>query len=91
VQRDERTVAVEHAGSHWALIFLNNCLLLDVAYRSFFRHEAAWDLMALVILSGCVGLFYQTKHHAFTGGRAVAVFLTFLFAAALGFIIAMQF
>jgi hypothetical protein len=91
VGRDERTVAVERAGSHWALIFLSNCLLLDVAYRGFFRHEAAWDLMALVILSGCVGLSYQTRHHAFAGGRAAAVFLAFLFAASLAFILAMAF
>jgi hypothetical protein len=62
IERDERTVAVERAGGHWAYFFLSYCLLLDVAYRSFVRHEAAWDLLALVIVGGGVSAAYQARH-----------------------------
>jgi uncharacterized protein YejL (UPF0352 family) len=34
-------------------------LLLSVMYRSFIRHEASWDLLALVILGGAVSALYQ--------------------------------
>lgn len=50
VTRDERTVAVENVSSRWGLIFLLFALLVDVAYRGVVYNEAAWDLMALVIV-----------------------------------------
>jgi hypothetical protein len=37
-------------------------LLIDVAYRGLFRHEAAWDLMVLVIAGGAVCTVYQVSH-----------------------------
>jgi hypothetical protein len=51
VTRDERTVAVENVSSRWGFTFLLFALLVDVAYRGVVYHEAAWDLMALVIVS----------------------------------------
>ncbi len=62
VQRDERTVAVENASYHWAYLLLSFALLADVAYRGLARHEAAWDLMALVIAAGLVCTAYQAWH-----------------------------
>lgn len=91
VGRDERTVAVERAGSHRAYLFLSYCLLLDVAYRAFVRHEAAWDLMALVILGGGVSAAYQARHHTFSKGWVAAACLGALFAAALAFALALAF
>jgi hypothetical protein len=61
VQRDERTVAVEQAAGQWAFLILSYCLLLDIAYRSLVRHEAAWDLMALVIGGGALSAAYQAR------------------------------
>src|SRR5689334_9066241 len=62
VQRDERTVAVENAGYHWAYLLLTVALLADVAYRGLVRREAAWDLMALVVGGGMVCTAYLAWH-----------------------------
>ncbi|MCG3196043.1 MAG: hypothetical protein GHCLOJNM_00514 [bacterium] len=56
---DERTVAVVNAGYKWSTIFLTYALLADVMYRGLVFHEAAWDLLALVILSGGIHFVYQ--------------------------------
>jgi hypothetical protein len=61
VGRDERTVAVENAGYRWAFVLISFGLLIDVMYRGLVRHEAAWDLMALVILGGAVCTVYQAR------------------------------
>jgi len=61
VERDERTVAVENASYRWAYLLLSYALLVDVMYRSLIRHEAAWDLMALVIAGGTVCTVYQFR------------------------------
>jgi hypothetical protein len=62
VERDERTVAVENASYRWAYFLLTYALLISVMYRSLIRHEAAWDLMALVIVGGLVCTVYQARH-----------------------------
>ncbi len=59
VERDERTVAVENAGHRWGYTFLACALLIDVAYRRIVRQEAAWDLLALVLVGGAVCVMYQ--------------------------------
>ena len=61
VERDERTLAVEDASHGWAYLLLMYALLIDVAYRAFFRNEAAWDLMALVIGGGVLCTVYQAR------------------------------
>jgi hypothetical protein len=63
VQRDERTVAVENASYRWAYLLLTYALLVDVMYRSFARHEAPWDLLALVIVGGAVCAVYQARQN----------------------------
>ena len=62
--RDERTVAVENASYRWSYVFFTYALLTDVIYRSLFRHEAAWDLLALVIMGGAVCTAYQARQKA---------------------------
>ena len=61
VERDERTVAVENASYRWAYILLSFALLIDVAYRGMVRHEAAWDLLGLVLVGGAVCTVYQVR------------------------------
>ncbi len=61
VERDERTVAVENASYKWAYAFITFALLIDVACRAAIRHEAAWDLMVLVIVGGAVCTMYQYR------------------------------
>ena len=75
VDRDERTTAVENTAYRWAFGFLIFALLIDVAARSFFRNEAPWDLLFLVIAGGGVVGLYQAREHALPGhwGRRVVV------------------
>jgi hypothetical protein len=75
VLRDERTVAVENASCRWSCIFLTYSLLIDVAYRGFFREEAAWDLLAMVIVSGGVSMMYQARQKALPEGWAMKALL----------------
>ena len=70
VQHDERTVAVENSGYKWAYTLLSFALLMDVAYRGVVRQEAAWDLMAFVIVGGAVCLFYQVRRKTLAQGWA---------------------
>ena len=52
VPRDEREAGVDLAADRLALIVVSYGLLLVVAYRAFVLREEAWDLMALLIVSG---------------------------------------
>ncbi len=66
VDRDERTVAVENAGYRWAYLFLYFALLIDVAYRAVFRHEAVGDLLALLIVGGTACMIHQIRQKVWT-------------------------
>jgi hypothetical protein len=66
VDRDERTIAVENASYRWAYLFLSFGLLAAVGYRSFAAGEAAWDLLALVVLGGGVAAAYQWSYAVLT-------------------------
>jgi hypothetical protein len=70
VDRDERTLSVENAAYRWAFGFLTFALLIDVAVRSFFRNEAPWDLLFLVIAGGFFVSFYQAHARALPGSWA---------------------
>jgi hypothetical protein len=72
IMRDERTVATENASYRWAYLVLSFGLLVSTAYRSFVRHESAWDLIALVILGGAVATFYQGRGRVLSQRWAVA-------------------
>ena len=66
LERDERTVAVENTSYKWAYTLLTFALLIDVGYRAAVRHEAAWDLMALVIVGGIFCTIYQARQKIWT-------------------------
>ena len=78
VQRDERTVAVENASYKWACIFFGFALLIDVMYRGAVRDEAAWDLMALVIIGSGIATMYQIRKKTLMLSRRFAIEALFL-------------
>lgn len=83
VLRDERTIAVEHAGFRLAYLFLSYGLLAAVAYRSFVRHEQPWDLLALVVAGGVVSAGYQAANRTLGRRWAMITAVTFIAAALL--------
>ncbi len=88
VGHDERTVAVENAGHRWAYTFVSFALLIDVVCRGVFRHEAAWDLLALVFVGGAVITIHQIHQKVWTRGHTRAVVLTGLLGAVIAAIVA---
>lgn len=89
VQRDERTVAVENASYRWAYGLLTYALLVDVMWRSWFRNEAAWDLMALIIVAGIGTSVYQARQRILTRGWVMKVVLVCCVAAVIAALVAM--
>lgn len=83
VERDERTTTVENAGYRWSYLVLSFGLLVIVAFRSFARGEASWDLLALVIVSGAVNTIYQAMHHVLYRRWAVVSLAVMIVAALL--------
>jgi uncharacterized membrane protein YsdA (DUF1294 family) len=45
-----------------ALNFINFALLLDIVYRAVVRKEAAWDLFALLGVSGAISALHLARH-----------------------------
>lgn len=88
VHRDERTMAVENASYRWAFHVFSYGLLVLVMYRGLVRNEAAWDLMALVIIGGTVASLYQWAHDVLTKRTARMVAVTMAVAAAVAAAIA---
>jgi hypothetical protein len=88
VERDERTVAVENASYRWAYLVLTYALLVDVMYRGLFRHEAAWDLMALVIVGGAICTVYQARQKTLVHGWVMKAVLGAVVAAVIAAVLA---
>jgi hypothetical protein len=89
VQRDERTIAVENASYRWAYGLLTYALLVDVMYRGLFRHEGAWDLMALVIVCGIACSVYQARQKVLAHGWVMKAVLVGCVAAVIASIVTM--
>jgi hypothetical protein len=88
VERDERTVAVENASYRWAYGVLTFALLVDVMYRAGFRHEAAWDLMALVVVGGVICTVYQARQKTLGNRWVMKAVLGAVITAVIAFIAA---
>ena len=87
VQRDERTVAVANVGYRYAYAFVTFALLADAAWRAVMRQEAAWDLMALVIVGGAICAAYQARQKALPRGWVGAAVLIAAVGAVVGILV----
>jgi hypothetical protein len=88
VERDERTTAIENAGFRWSYLILSFGLLVIVAFRSFARGQASWDLLALVVLGGVVNAGYQGMHRVLYKRWVVLSAVTLITAALLAAVMA---
>jgi len=83
--RDERERAIDHAADRLAYLVLSFGLLAVVAWRSLARGEAAWDLLALVVLGGAVGTAYRATRgvagRRWLGAAAASVVVGLVVAA----------
>jgi len=89
VERDERTLAVENASYRWAYFVLSFALLMDVIYRTWVRQEAAWDLMALVILVGFFCTIYQARQKILGHGWVTKAVLAACVAGVIAAVVAL--
>jgi hypothetical protein len=87
VHRDERTLQVENASYRWAFHVFAYGLLLIVIYRSYVAKEAAWDLLALVIVGGTVASAYQWTHDILTRRSAATAVVGAVLAALLAMVL----
>lgn len=76
IARDERELSVDMAADRLAALVLSFGILVIVAWRAFADHEASWELLGLLILSGLVGAGYRF------GKRASSVRLVSVMALA---------
>jgi hypothetical protein len=78
-------------GNTWALNFILFALLVDIMVRSLVLNEAAWDLFALIGISGIVSVAYAARHNVLVFNRkSIAVLaLTAVIAAIVSAILAM--
>jgi hypothetical protein len=86
--RDEREAAIDRAGDRLAYLVISYGLLLVVAWRSFVDGRPAFELLALVVLSGAVGAAYRARHRAFTRDSAIVLGVTVLGALVVAALIA---
>jgi hypothetical protein len=56
-------------------------------FRSFLYRESAWELMALVVLTGGVATAYQASHHVLSNRWAMASVLATAVAILVGALI----
>ena len=88
VERDERTLAVENASYRWAYLLLTYALLVDVMFRSLVRHEASWDLLALVVGGGIVCTVYQARQRILGHGWVLKAVLVACLAGVIAAVVA---
>lgn len=66
VEKDERTIAVEHASYSMGYKIAMYALLIDTMVRSLIYKEASWDLLGIVILCGLATTVYQLNFKILT-------------------------
>ncbi|GAP16034.1 hypothetical protein LARV_03830 [Longilinea arvoryzae] len=62
ILRDERFYAVENASYKIGFTIFTFGLFAVILYRSIFRHEANWDLFALIVIASGAATIYQGVH-----------------------------
>jgi len=88
VERDERTEAVVGVSCRWAYIILYFGLLIDTAYRAVFRHQAVWDLLALIFVSSAAVMIHQIRQKTWTRSQTRVAVLAGLGGAVFGAVVA---
>jgi hypothetical protein len=83
VIRDEREAGVDLAADRLSYLVLAYGLLAAIAYRAFGLGQSSWDLLALVVLSGAIGMAYRLRARVATRGWTVAVLGTMVIGAIL--------
>jgi hypothetical protein len=78
---DEREVAIELAADRLAYLVLAFGILAVLIYRSALLHQASWDLLALVVISGVVKVSYRIWHRAFGARLAIPALAAIALAA----------
>jgi hypothetical protein len=76
VPLEEREARIECAGDRLAYLAVSYGLLLAVAYHSFVRGDAVWDLLALVVMGGIVRFAYRVRHGIVSGRSAATLLAT---------------
>jgi len=82
VPRDDRQAQVDLSADRIAYLVVSYGLLVCVAYRSFVRGDAAWDLIGLVVLGGIVGLAYRVRKGVASGPWTLMLVATMAIAFA---------
>ncbi len=90
VNPDARTATILR-GNVWAMNFLLFALLIDIMYRSIVFREAAWDLFALIGISGVISIAYAAQHNVLivTRKSLAVLLLTGVVAAVVAALLAM--
>lgn len=88
--RDEREASVDRAADRLIALVLSYGLLGLVAYRSFVLHEAAWDLLGLLVVSGVVGFAYRWRQRVVTSGLLLALLVAALIAGVVAAVLGVQ-
>lgn len=76
VPRDEREARIHLAADRLAYVAVSYGLLLSVVYRSFVLGDPSWDLLALVVLGGIVGVAYRLFQGIVSGRWTVMLLVT---------------
>ena len=85
-RRSENTL-LEDAGYRFAYLVMSFGVLCIVAYRSFWKYETSWDLLALVVLGGVLHAAYQGMRGNLYRGWYKTTLITIGLSAALAALI----
>ncbi len=81
--RDERESRIDDSADRLAYLVMSYGLLAIVAYRGLVERVASWDLLALVVLGGVVGVAARARSGVVTGRWLAVGLVTLLVAAAI--------
>jgi hypothetical protein len=89
VPRDERELSVDLAADRLSYLVVSFGLLGIVAWRSFAKDEAPWDLLTLVIVSGISGTLYRVWRGAASSRWLVVGFVAVAIALVVALVISL--
>ena len=84
IARDEREQSIDLAADRLAFLVICYGALALAAYRSFVLGQQSWDLLALVVLGGAVGLVYRLQQRAVGRPWMLVLVATLVVAAVIG-------